>query len=89
MGACAVGGNATMDIWEGLYLHNEKVTIKVIRAVAADENSFRVIAFSTPLQSLLSILIPTALYEGGKGMGGRLEHRPWTAYSPILRLLPN
>ncbi|KAF9013352.1 kinase-like domain-containing protein [Cyathus striatus] len=41
VGEYAIRGSATMDVYEGLFLGKQKVTIKMIRAVNADENSLR------------------------------------------------
>ncbi|TFK43141.1 kinase-like domain-containing protein [Crucibulum laeve] len=41
IGEYAIRGTTTMDVYEGLYLEREKVTIKAIRAMSADEKSRR------------------------------------------------
>ncbi|KAG1715946.1 hypothetical protein ID866_1235 [Astraeus odoratus] len=41
VGQYPVGGTHTMDIWEGLYLNEEKVAIKIIRAVHASPRSLQ------------------------------------------------
>ncbi|KAH7930251.1 kinase-like protein [Leucogyrophana mollusca] len=41
LGQYPVGGNGSMDIWEGMYLNEEKVAIKVLRAVHADPRSHK------------------------------------------------
>ena len=37
VGTQPIGGSAEFDIWEGLYLENEKCTLKVIRAASFTE----------------------------------------------------
>jgi hypothetical protein len=39
IGKNAIGGSPSMDIWEGLYLDEEKVAIKVIRAIHTSEKN--------------------------------------------------
>lgn len=39
MGKYAVGGSNAMDVWEGIYLDDEKVSIKVMRAVHSNEKN--------------------------------------------------
>jgi hypothetical protein len=38
----AVGGSNAMDVWEGIYLDDEKVSIKVMRAVHSNEKNMNV-----------------------------------------------
>ncbi|KAJ7472566.1 kinase-like domain-containing protein [Mycena latifolia] len=41
LGQFPIGGTSTMDIYDGLYLQREKVAIKTVRAVKANEDSLR------------------------------------------------
>ncbi|KAH7903719.1 kinase-like domain-containing protein [Hygrophoropsis aurantiaca] len=41
LGQYAVGGNTVMDIWEGIYLDEEKVAIKILRGVHSDPKSVK------------------------------------------------
>lgn len=42
VGAYPISGGAAMDVYEGLYLDNEKVAIKVVRSIDNGEKSLRV-----------------------------------------------
>lgn len=42
LGDFPVAGTATMDIYQGLYLQKEKVSMKAIRSMKADERSRQV-----------------------------------------------
>lgn len=42
VGTHPVGGSAEFDLWEGLYLENEKCILKVIRAASISEGQRRV-----------------------------------------------
>ncbi|KAH7903279.1 hypothetical protein BJ138DRAFT_1120539, partial [Hygrophoropsis aurantiaca] len=41
LGQYPVGGNGVMDIWEGMYLNEEKVAIKILRAVHCNPRSLK------------------------------------------------
>jgi hypothetical protein len=47
VGRFAAGGSSETDIWEGMYLDEEKVAIKMIRPVAKSERNFQVCVFLT------------------------------------------
>ena len=49
VGQYPTGGTNTMDIWEGIYLNEEKVAIRIIRAVHASPTSLKVGQFSYSL----------------------------------------
>lgn len=47
-GQFPVRGNSTMDIYEGIYLGKERVSMKAIRAMKGDERTIHVGAYKDP-----------------------------------------
>jgi hypothetical protein len=47
-GQFPVRGNSTMDIYEGIYLSKERVSMKAIRAMKGDERTIHVGAYKVP-----------------------------------------
>lgn len=46
LGQYPVSGTGSMDIWEGLYLNEEKVAIKILRAVHSTPKSLQVFQYT-------------------------------------------
>ena len=67
-GSFPVRGNATMDIYEGIYLGSEKVSMKAIRAMKTDERTVHVRASSLRWVAVVQFN-PRGL--NGKGRSGR------------------
>ena len=63
----AVKGTVRTDVWEGIYLNEEKVAIKVIRAVYASPKTLKVYILINCCES------PITLCAEVQGRSGNLE----------------
>lgn len=86
IGQYAVKGTGAADIWEGYYLNEEKVAIKILRAVHCDDQTLRV-HYHSPLLEIASSHHFLEIQERSRHLETRVGSRSWRAYTSFLWFL--
>jgi hypothetical protein len=86
IGQYAVKGTGSADIWEGYYLNEEKVAIKILRAVHCDPQTLRV-HYLSPLLEIEFSRHFLEVQERSGHLETRVGSRPRRAYPSFLWFL--
>lgn len=87
LGTQAIGGNATIDLWDGLYLEETRCTLKNIRASQFSEKEKRVRYTSLSVIHVYLSKIKTEVSERSGNMEKDLRYRPRQTRCPVARCL--